>query len=432
MSEVYSLEPSFKGRVIVNTSLGELDIRLWSAQCPKACRNFVQLCMEGYYNNCIFHRVIPNFMVQTGDPSGTGNEDKLIHLGGESIYGEPFENEIASRLKFRNRGMVGMANTGDKCSNMSQFFITLGFIDRADILNGKYTLFGKVEGHSVYNLLKIGKCEVGKNDRPLDPPKIISCQVLENPFDDIVPRLLELSEGEVEEEEEILVPVTKDKRLLSFIDSDEDEDKHVAKDFKIKSAHDLLQDKKLLKSAVTLKQSSPDQAKSEEYKPVYTEKKLKEDKGDRGSDSDQDDEYSDDDNSEEGDDREESLVRRKEIEELEQQIKSHRKEEYKPRKKVKNDPKKTLERMQLFAKKLSQISKNEQLAKKVVETDQDMSDGSWFAGTKLQFSIDSNRAYEYDAGKDTLDVYDPLKGKDNRLDSIRSIRRNRNDGDRGW
>ncbi|UKK01936.2 peptidyl-prolyl cis-trans isomerase [Theileria orientalis] len=414
MSEVYSLEPSFKGRVIVNTSLGELDIRLWSAQCPKACRNFVQLCMEGYYNNCIFHRVIPNFMVQTGDPSGTGN-------GGESIYGEPFENEIASRLKFRNRGMVGMANTGDKCSNMSQFFITL---DRADILNGKYTLFGKVEGHSVYNLLKIGKCEVGKNDRPLDPPKIISCQVIENPFDDIVPRLLELSEGEVEEEEEIVVPVTKDKRLLSFIDSDEDEDKHVAKDFKIKSAHDILQDKKLLKSTVTLKQSSTDQGTSEDTKPVYTDKKLTKDKRDKDSDSDQDDEYSDDDNSEEDDEREDSLERKKEIENLEQQIKSHKKEEYKPRKKAKPDPKKTLERLELFAKKLSQISKNEQLAKKVVETDQDMSDGSWFAGTKLQFSIDSNRAYDYDAGKDTLDVYDPLKGKDNRLDSIRSIRRN--------
>ncbi|UKJ90528.2 peptidyl-prolyl cis-trans isomerase [Theileria orientalis] len=422
MSEVYSLEPSFKGRVIINTSLGELDIRLWSAQCPKACRNFVQLCMEGYYNNCIFHRVIPNFMVQTGDPSGTGN-------GGESIYGEPFENEIASRLKFRNRGMVAMANTGDKCSNMSQFFITL---DRADILNGKYTLFGKVEGHSVYNLLKIGKCEVGKNDRPLDPPKIISCQVIENPFDDIVPRLLELSEGEVEEEEEIVVPVTKDKRLLSFIDSDEDEDKHVAKDFKIKSAHDLLQDKKLLKSAVTLKQSSPDQGTSEDSKPVYTDTKLAKDKRDQESDSDPDDEYSDDDHSEEEDEREDSLIRKKEIENLEEQLKSHKKEEVRPRKKVKPDPKKTLERMQLFAKKLSQISKNEHLAKKVVETDQDMSDGSWFAGTKLQFSIDSNRAYEYDAGKDTLDVYDPLKGKDNRLDSIRSIRRNRNDGDKGW
>ncbi|XP_952119.1 cyclophilin, putative [Theileria annulata] len=405
MSEVYSLEPSCKGRVVVNTSLGELDIRLWSSHCPKACRNFVQLCMEGYYNNCIFHRVIPNFMVQTGDPSGTGN-------GGESIYGEPFENEIVSRLKFRNRGMVAMANTGGKCSNMSQFFITL---DRSDFLNGKYTLFGKVEGNSIYNLLKIGKSEVDKNDRPIDPPKILSCYVVENPFDDIVPRLLQLSEPEEEkQEEEVTTTQTKDKRLLSFLDSDDEEDQSV----KIKSAHDLLQDKSLSKTSVQIKETP----KSDQPDEPATAEELED--------------IEDEVNEEVEDLNEEDEMRKKEINELEKKLIDNKDDLYnrKKKKKTKHDPKETLERLALFTKKLGEISKNEKLANKQPETDEDMSDGSWFAGTKLQFSIDSNRAYAYDAGRDTvflalnfivqLDVYDPLKGKDNKLNSIKNIRRN--------
>ena len=71
-------------QVLLKTTVGELDIELWTKECPKACRNFIQLCMEGYYNNTIFHRVIPQFIVQGGDPTGTG-------YGGESIYGEPFK-----------------------------------------------------------------------------------------------------------------------------------------------------------------------------------------------------------------------------------------------------------------------------------------------------------------------------------------------------
>ena len=66
------------------TSAGDLDIELWSKEAPKACRNFVQLCMEGYYDGTVFHRVVQDFIVQGGDPTGTG-------MGGESIYGKPFK-----------------------------------------------------------------------------------------------------------------------------------------------------------------------------------------------------------------------------------------------------------------------------------------------------------------------------------------------------
>ena len=76
MSTVYSLEPPTVGKVVLVTSVGDVELELWSKEAPKACRNFVQLCLEGYYNDVIFHRVIKDFMVQTGDPTGTGTGER--------------------------------------------------------------------------------------------------------------------------------------------------------------------------------------------------------------------------------------------------------------------------------------------------------------------------------------------------------------------
>lgn len=70
-------------QVLLTTTLGDIDIELWSREAPKACRNFIQLCMEGYYNGTIFHRIMKDFIAQGGDPTGTGE-------GGESVYGKPF------------------------------------------------------------------------------------------------------------------------------------------------------------------------------------------------------------------------------------------------------------------------------------------------------------------------------------------------------
>ncbi|KAJ7080832.1 cyclophilin-like domain-containing protein [Mycena belliarum] len=167
------------GRVIIDTTVGEIDIELWAKETPKTCRNFITLALEGYYDNVIFHRVVPGFLVQTGDKTGTGG-------GGESIYGEPFEDEIHPRLRFAHRGIVAMANNGTKNSNDSQFIITL---DRADELHGKHTLFGRCMGDTVYNVMKIGEMELGDDGRPVYPPKIKSIRIVDNPFDDIVPRI---------------------------------------------------------------------------------------------------------------------------------------------------------------------------------------------------------------------------------------------------
>lgn len=72
MSSVYVLEPPTKGKVVIHTTYGAIDIELWPKEAPKAVRNFVQLCLEGYYDNTIFHRIIKGFLIQGGDPTSTG------------------------------------------------------------------------------------------------------------------------------------------------------------------------------------------------------------------------------------------------------------------------------------------------------------------------------------------------------------------------
>lgn len=190
MSYAYTSEPATNGKIILNTSAGELEIELWPKEAPKACRNFVQLCMEGYYDNTQIHRIVPNFIVQAGDPTGTG-------MGGESIYGQPFDNELHSRLRFTHRGLLAMANTGPK-SNQSQFFFTLAATPE---LNSKNTIFGKVVGDTIFNLLKLGELQT-KDERPIFDARIISAKILSDPFEDIIPRTtpaLKLAQQQEEE-----------------------------------------------------------------------------------------------------------------------------------------------------------------------------------------------------------------------------------------
>ncbi|XP_058179194.1 peptidyl-prolyl cis-trans isomerase CYP57 isoform X2 [Rhododendron vialii] len=243
MSSIYVSEPPTKGKVIVQTTYGPLDIELWPKEAPKAVRNFVQLCLEGYYDHAIFHRIINSFLVQTGDPTGTGK-------GGESVYGSAFSDEFHSRLRFNHRGIVACANAGPPHSNGSQFFITL---DRCEWLERKHTIFGKVTGDSVYNLTRLGEVETDKDDRPLDPPpKITSVEVLWNPFDDIVPRAVPakaLPSSTVDADNKASKKkAVKKLNLLSFGEEAEEEENQLASvRTKIKSSHDVLNDPRLLK-----------------------------------------------------------------------------------------------------------------------------------------------------------------------------------------
>lgn len=181
MSSLYNLEPQPTAKVLLQTTSGDIELELFAKQTPLTSRNFLQLCLDGYYTNTIFHRLVPGFIIQGGDPTGTGS-------GGEAIYdGGLFADEFHSRLKFNRRGLLGMANTGRKDDNGSQFFLTLG---KTEELNGRNTLFGRVAGETIYNLMRMGEAElVGEgSDRPLYPTRITGAEVLVNPFEDMVRR----------------------------------------------------------------------------------------------------------------------------------------------------------------------------------------------------------------------------------------------------
>nr|XP_002127845.1 peptidyl-prolyl cis-trans isomerase-like 1 [Ciona intestinalis] len=141
--------------VIFETSAGTIEIELYWNHAPKTCANFAELCRRGYYNKTIFHRIITNFMIQGGDPTGTGR-------GGSSIYGGQFEDEFSRELKHTGAGVLSMANSGPN-TNGSQFFITLAPTQWLDM---KHTIFGRVSGGiKVVNLL--GMVETSAQDRPV-------------------------------------------------------------------------------------------------------------------------------------------------------------------------------------------------------------------------------------------------------------------------
>ncbi|XP_073658256.1 spliceosome-associated protein CWC27 homolog isoform X3 [Tursiops truncatus] len=256
MSNIYIQEPPTNGKVLLKTTAGDIDIELWSKEAPKACRNFIQLCLEAYYDNTIFHRVVPGFIVQGGDPTGTGT-------GGESIYGAPFKDEFHSRLRFNRRGLVAMANAGPH-DNGSQFFFTLG---RADELNNKHTIFGKITGDTVYNMLRLTEVDIDDEERPRNPHKIKCCEVLFNPFDDIIPREIKKPKKEKPEEEvkKLKPRGTKNFSLLSFGEEAEEEEEEVNRvsqsmKGKSKSSHDLLKDDPHLSSVPAVESEKGDAA----------------------------------------------------------------------------------------------------------------------------------------------------------------------------
>ncbi|XP_077560979.1 spliceosome-associated protein CWC27 homolog [Haemaphysalis longicornis] len=242
MSNIYIQEPPTSGKVLLVTSVGDIEVELWSKETPRACRNFVQLCLEGYYDGTIFHRVVRGFIAQGGDPTGTGE-------GGQSIYGAPFKDEFHSRLRFVRRGLVAMASGGAD-DNGSQFFFTLG---SSPDLQNKHTIFGKVAGDTLYNMLRLEEGLVDADDRPLHPHRIISTQVLVNPFDDIVPRTTKTQEAAQEEKKpRSAAAATKNFKLLSFGEEAEEEEEElmISKGPKgrSKSSHDLLTDDATLSS----------------------------------------------------------------------------------------------------------------------------------------------------------------------------------------
>ena len=184
------------GEVLVEmkTTMGDIKIKLFPEQAPKTVKNFLSHARSGYYNGIIFHRVIPNFMIQGGDPTGTG-------MGGESIWGGTFEDECVPEL-VNIRGALSMANAGPG-TNGSQFFIVqakqveTSILKQMEVrgwskeevelykknggtpwLDGKHTVFGQVvEGMEVVD--NIANVDRNMHDKPKEDVKIESITVFE-------------------------------------------------------------------------------------------------------------------------------------------------------------------------------------------------------------------------------------------------------------
>ena len=148
----------------LKTNKGTIVIELFSKESPITVNNFVFLARDGFYDGVIFHRIIKTFMIQGGDPTGTG-------VGGP---GYKFEDEIVPSLTFDRRGLLAMANSGPN-SNGSQFFITLVPTPH---LNGRHTIFGRViEGEDVLDA--ISQVPVDPRDKPIDPVAIETVDIQE-------------------------------------------------------------------------------------------------------------------------------------------------------------------------------------------------------------------------------------------------------------
>ncbi|CAG2160673.1 unnamed protein product [Oppiella nova] len=186
-----------KGYVRLITNLGNINLELYCDQTPKTCHNFLKLCKNDYYVNNIFHRLIKNFMIQSGDPTGTGK-------GGESAFGQPFADEIKPQFSHEGRGVLSMANSGPN-TNKSQFFITFRSCKHLD---KKHTIFGRVVG-GLEVLDKMERIKTNDKDRPLEEIKIIRTSIFVDPFQEIEDQMKQQREDMRKEEQEM-----KDKEAM--------------------------------------------------------------------------------------------------------------------------------------------------------------------------------------------------------------------------
>ena len=152
--------------VVIKTTNGTMTVKMFREQAPKTSLNFMGLAQKGYYNGIIFHRIIKSFMIQGGDPTGTG-------MWGESIYWEKFDDEFNSDLK-NIPYSLSMANSGPN-TNGSQFFINQ--VDNG-FLNNKHAVFGQVV-EWIDNVDKIIKVKTDRSDKPEKEVKMISVDVKE-------------------------------------------------------------------------------------------------------------------------------------------------------------------------------------------------------------------------------------------------------------
>ena len=168
----------------IRTNRGDLHFELFPAKAPKCVYNFLRLAREGYYAGCKFHRLLPGFMIQGGDPTGSGK-------GGESVFGRPFHE--APSLPHSSRGLLSMANLGRPGTNTSQFFITFAPCAHLDY---SHPVFGRMlHGGAVLDAIEATRVD-GRTNAPLEDILIEDIIVVDYPFDDSI-----LQEGKGKESE---------------------------------------------------------------------------------------------------------------------------------------------------------------------------------------------------------------------------------------
>ena len=281
MSSVYATEPATAGRVILETTDGPLEIHLWSRECPDTTRLFLQLCMDGYYDDMIFHRIVNNFMIQTGALRHSSSKATSVSLSSPdaAAYREAIQApralerrpyETNSRIRFNHRGQVAMA-LGTKDSDdvedlQPQFFVTL---EDAEYLNNKHVVFGTIgAGPTIFNALRIGRTETDEaTHQPLEldhATRILSVKIVENPLHkDLVPQAKVPWAPQKEHNDDAAKAKKKKKKrkgkfdtnVLSFGSEFDEEESGMAtistatKKKGIQSSHDIL-DSKILKKEV--------------------------------------------------------------------------------------------------------------------------------------------------------------------------------------
>lgn len=152
---------------VLETTQGNIEIELRPDLAPIAVENFTTHIKNGYYDGIIFHRIIKQFMIQGGDPTGTGR-------GGESIWGKSFKDEFTSKAMFNRAGVLAMANAGPN-TNGSQFFITTV---ETPHLNGRHTIFGYVKDKKSFGIVKkLENVPTGYMDKPIQEQKIIKAYI---------------------------------------------------------------------------------------------------------------------------------------------------------------------------------------------------------------------------------------------------------------
>ena len=182
MTSASGAEPEKELKVKITTTMGIIEAKLFYQQTPKTVSNFVELARKGFYNGSLVHRVIPNFMIQTGDPKGNGT-------GGP---GYNFADEIVPELKHTKAGILSMANSGPN-TNGSQFFVT---VKETPHLDGRHTVFGEVtSGLDV--AIKISEAK-SQNDKPVTDIKMDKVEIIGDWFKPVaVEKIKEVSDDEI-------------------------------------------------------------------------------------------------------------------------------------------------------------------------------------------------------------------------------------------